>query len=159
MQEILLLALSAVLSGADDWVMICMWGNHKLEWLRQFLPYENGIPSHDTLGRVFGLLDAARFEQCFINWMRSVDGVFEGAEIHIDGKTVRGSRSDPNKAIHIVSAVVGRIDCLLGSAGILAAWRASCPRSRDRKSSIKQAHYRLGLRWLFGLDAGAVQDG
>ena len=114
LQEILLLALCAVLSGADDWVMICMWGNAKLEWLRKFLPYKNGIPSHDTLGRVFGLLDAARFEQCFIQWMSSVDGVFQGVEINIDGKTVRGSRSDPNKAIHVVSAYAGALGLTLG---------------------------------------------
>ncbi len=114
LQEILLLALCAVLSGADDWVMICLWGNQKLEWLRKFLPFKNGIPSHDTLGRVFGLLDAARFEQCFIDWMRSAEGVLQGQEINIDGKTVRGSRSDLNKAIHIVSAYAGSLGLTLG---------------------------------------------
>ena len=79
--ELLLTAIAAVLSGADNWVAVAAWGRAKLDWLRQFLPFANGIASHDTFGRVFALLNAAVFERCFIGWMRSLCGAFEGLQI------------------------------------------------------------------------------
>jgi len=86
-------ALCAVLSGADGWAGVAMWGRAKLPWLRQFLPFKNGVDSRDTFGPVFALLDAAVFEQCFIAWMRSVCGAFGGLQVAIGGKTVRRSTS------------------------------------------------------------------
>ena len=66
LDELLLVALSAITSGAEDWVNVVEWAQLKLDWLRRWLPFENGIASHDTFSRVFSLLDAQRFEACFI---------------------------------------------------------------------------------------------
>lgn len=104
LEEILLVAVCAVLSGADGWAGVALWGQAKLPWLRQFLPFENGTASHDTFGRVFALLDAAVFERCFVAWMASVCGAFQGLEVGIDGKTARRSKSAGRNALHLVSA-------------------------------------------------------
>ena len=84
LEEILLVAICGILSGADGWTSVALWGQTKLDWLRQFLPFENGSASHDTFGRVFTLLDAEVFERCFIRWMTSVCGAFQGLEVAID---------------------------------------------------------------------------
>jgi predicted transposase YbfD/YdcC len=114
LMELMLVAICAVLSGADGWASVALWGQAKLPWLRQFLPFENGTASHDTFGRVFALLDAASFEQRFIAWMSSVCGAFEGLEVAIDGKTVRRSKSSGQKAIHMVSAFAHGLGVTLG---------------------------------------------
>jgi len=108
LDEILLVAVCAVLSGADGWAGVALWGRAKLPWPRQFLPLENGTASHDTFGRVFALLDAAVFERCFISWMASVCGAFQGLEVAIDGKTMRRSKSPGGKAARLVSAFANR---------------------------------------------------
>lgn len=111
--ELLLVAVCAVLSGADNWVDVSDWGRAKLGWLRQFLPFTNGIASHDTFGRVFALLDAAVFEACFIAWMAALCPALEGV-VAIDGKTVRRSKSAGQKAIHMVSAFAHGLGLALG---------------------------------------------
>ena len=112
--ELLLTAIGAILSGADTWVAVSVWGRAKLDWLRQFLPFENGIASHDTFGRVFALLDSAVFERCFLAWMRSLCGAFEGLQIALDGKTIRRSQTAGQKAIHVVSAFSHQLGVTLG---------------------------------------------
>jgi predicted transposase YbfD/YdcC len=114
LDELLLTAVCAVLSGADTWTAVALWGRAKLGWLRRFLPFENGVASHDTFGRVFALLDAAVFEECFIAWMRSACGAFEGLQVAIDGKTARRSASAGGKAIHMVSAFAHGLGLTLG---------------------------------------------
>jgi len=114
LMELLLTALCAVLSGADSWVSVALWGQAKLSWLRQFLPFANGVASHDTFGRVFALLDSTVFERCFIAWMRSVCQAFEGLQVALDGKTVRRSKSSGQKAIHMVSAFAHGLGLTLG---------------------------------------------
>lgn len=114
LSEILLVAVCAVLSGADGWAGVALWGQAKLPWLRQFLPFEQGVASHDTFGRVFALLDASVFEQCFIAWMTSVCRGLEGVHVAIDGKTVRRSKSRNQKAIHLVSAFAHSLGLTLG---------------------------------------------
>jgi predicted transposase YbfD/YdcC len=114
LMELLLTAICAVLSGADSWAGVAFWGQAKLSWLRQFLPFANGAASHDTFGRVFALLDAAVFERCFIAWMRSLCGAFEGLQVALDGKTVRRSKSPGQKAIHMVSAFAHDLGLTLG---------------------------------------------
>jgi predicted transposase YbfD/YdcC len=114
LDELLLVAICGILSGADGWAGVALWGRTKLPWLRQFLPFENGTASHDTFGRVFALLDAAVFERCFISWMASVCGALQGLEVAIDGKTVRRSKSPGGKAIHMVSAFAHGLGLTLG---------------------------------------------
>lgn len=106
--DILFLTLCAVICGMDDWESIEVWGEVRLDWLRQFVPLENGIPSHDTIARVFAALDSRQFQASFLRWMSSLCPSLEGQIVAIDGKTARGShdRSIGKRAIHMVSAFV-----------------------------------------------------
>lgn len=104
LDEILFLVISAVLCGADGWVSINTFGKKKLAWLRQYLPYENGIPSHDMLGKVFALIDPVEFNRCFSHWINSISTLTDGQVIAIDGKTLCGSASAGRPAFHLVSA-------------------------------------------------------
>ncbi|MCP3679680.1 MAG: ISAs1 family transposase [Gammaproteobacteria bacterium] len=70
--EILIIAILATLCGADGWVEIEQFGLSKWEWLKTFLELPNGIPSHDTFGRVFSLIDPTEFESCFMKWIDSL---------------------------------------------------------------------------------------
>jgi len=108
LEDILFVTLCGVLCGMDDWESIEQWGNHRVEWLRQFIEVEHGIPSHDTISRVFAALDSAVFQQCFIRWMNSLVPNLAGQTVAIDGKTARGShqRRCGKQAIHLVSAFV-----------------------------------------------------
>lgn len=116
LDEIIFLVICAVISGADNFVEIESFGNEKIKWLRTFLKFKNGIPSHDTIGRVFARIDAKEFEKCFIEWVESVIELTKGQVIAIDGKTLRGSASLPNgkKAIHMVSAFASANEVVLG---------------------------------------------
>ena len=104
LDELLLVALCAVTSGAEGWVCVTEWGKTKLDWLRRFLPFSNGIASHDTFSRVFNLLDAAVFEACFIKWMQHLCPSVAGQVIPIDGKSVRRSHDGEQRMAHLVSA-------------------------------------------------------
>jgi predicted transposase YbfD/YdcC len=119
LEEILLLALCAVLSGADDWVAIALYGEKKLDFLRRFLPYENGTPSHDQLGYLFGRIDEKRFQQCFVNWVTCVRQAIKGV-VAIDGKTLRRSFDEAGKkgAIHMVSAWCSEQNLVLGQVKV-----------------------------------------
>jgi len=116
LEDILFLTIAAVISGADNFVEVEAFGNEKKEWLSKFLKLENGIPSHDTIGRLFAAIDAGLFEKCFISWMQSVVKLTEGQVIAIDGKTLCGSASRTNgkKAIHMVSAFASANKVVLG---------------------------------------------
>jgi hypothetical protein len=72
--DIVVLAICGVICGADDWVSMQQFGEAKQEWFQGFLELPNGIPSHDTFGRVFGRLDPDQFQTCFTNWILSVTG-------------------------------------------------------------------------------------
>ena len=105
LDEILLLVLCAVISGADGWTSIALYGQKKLELLRRFLPFENGTPCHDQLGILFSRLDMEAFQSCFISWVASLNEMLGGI-VAVDGKTLRRSfDTGSNKAaIHMVSA-------------------------------------------------------
>ena len=107
--EILLLLLAGTLAGADDFSEMELWGNEHLAFLRRLLPYQHGIPSHDTLGEVEAALDPALFKTCFVSW---VEGLRETASdiVTIDGKTSRRSyaRSKGLEPLHLVSAWASR---------------------------------------------------
>jgi predicted transposase YbfD/YdcC len=117
--EILLLVLSATLSGMEDFVEIRLWGEERLDFLRRFLPYEHGIPSHDTLGDVINALDPELFKGCFLAW---VAGLRDGGPevIAIDGKTSRRShaRSKGREPLHLVSAWASRQRLVLGQEAV-----------------------------------------
>lgn len=104
LEEILLSALCAVLCGVEDWESMSLWGQSQLTWLRGMLPFANGIPSPDTYRRVFAVLNPHAFERCFINWMSRLCPNLEGCHVAIDGKSVRGSRTEEWAALHLVSA-------------------------------------------------------
>ena len=91
MDELLFLTITAVISGVEDWVHIQDFGEDQLPWLRQFLPYHNGVPSHDCLGKIFAHLDHEQFNQAFIQWTAGLSERTQGQVIGIDGKRLRGS--------------------------------------------------------------------
>lgn len=104
--DIISLAICAVICGADSWVAIETFGTSKRSWLEGYLALPNGIPSHDTFGRVFAALDAEQFQAHFVNWVKAIWPTELGQVISIDGKTVCGSheRGIGKQAIHMVSA-------------------------------------------------------
>ncbi len=106
LMDIIVIAICAVICGAETWVDIENFGKARLEWFKKFLELPNGVPSHDTFGRVFGLLKAEAFEACFFDWVQAVNQVTRGQVIAIDGKEVRHSFDTfvGKKAIHLVSA-------------------------------------------------------
>ena len=105
LDEIFLLVMCAVISGADGWTSIALYGEKKLELLRRFLPFNDGTPSHDQLGILFSRLDMEAFQRCFIAWIASLHGLLEGV-VAVDGKTLRRSfdTSSAKAAIHMISA-------------------------------------------------------
>ena len=104
--DLVVIGICAVVCGSDSWVDMEVFGNSKKRWLSKILELPNGIPSHDTFGRVFSMLDAEQFETCFSEWVLAVSEVTNGQVIAIDGKTVRRSadRFIGKDAIHMVSA-------------------------------------------------------
>lgn len=114
--EIIVIAVCAVLSGAEGWEDIEEFGQNKVDWLRQFMEIENGIPSHDTFRRVFSLLDAEAFQERFVRWVEGVFSVTRGQVVSVDGKTARGSQDKDNgqRALHLVSAFASANGVLLG---------------------------------------------
>jgi predicted transposase YbfD/YdcC len=104
--EIITIAICAVICGADNWVEVEQFGQAKEKWLRTFLILPNGIPSHDTFGRVFGWLDPHEFQSGFVSWISTVSQITAGQIIAIDGKRLRHSydKGLGKAAIHMVSA-------------------------------------------------------
>jgi len=116
LMDILVITICAVICGAETWVDVETFGNAKFKWLKEFLELPNGIPSHDTFGRVFNRLDAKQFERCFLSWIQAVSGLLPGQVIAIDGKTLRRSHDKGigKGAIHMVSAWALENQLILG---------------------------------------------
>jgi predicted transposase YbfD/YdcC len=106
LSDMLVITLCAVICGANNWVEIEMFGKIKLEWLRACLVLPNGIPSHDTFGRVFSILDPDQLERCFRRMTAALAESTGGKLIAVDGKTLRRSfdKASNKAAIHMVSA-------------------------------------------------------
>jgi predicted transposase YbfD/YdcC len=100
------LVICAVISGAETWLDVYRYGESKKGWLKTFLELPHGIPSHDTIGRVFAALDPESFRTCFTAWVKSLGALPIQEVIAIDGKTLRRSfdRASQTNAIHMVSA-------------------------------------------------------
>jgi predicted transposase YbfD/YdcC len=103
LMDIIIMTVAAVLAGAEAWTEVQAFGKCKEAWLRTFLPLPGGIPSHDTIGRVFALLDTDALTQRLARWVAALRGT-KPEHIAIDGKALRGSRDDGREAIHMVSA-------------------------------------------------------
>lgn len=110
LEDIFAISILGTICGADNWVEIIQFAESRESWLREFLELPHGIPSHDTLGRVFALIDSAKFEECFTQWAHSLPELLAGGMqkeiIAIDGKTSRRShnRRKGQNPLHLVSA-------------------------------------------------------
>lgn len=113
--DIMVIALCGMLSSADDWVSIALYGRTKKDWFTQYLSLPNGIPSHDTFNRVFSNIDPEQFMNCFLNWINAIRPTLGREIVAVDGKTVRRSHDGGNKAaIHMVSAWATENNLVLG---------------------------------------------
>jgi len=104
--DIIVIALCAVLCGANDWQQIATFGRRRRDWLKTFLALPNGIPSHDTFERVLDRLDPQAFLGCFQRWVEALTHALGLKHVAIDGKTLRhsGKAAMKLKPLHIVSA-------------------------------------------------------
>jgi predicted transposase YbfD/YdcC len=104
--NVVVIAVCAVICGADDFVAIAKFGTTKRKWLARFLDSETGIPSHDRLNAIFAAIKPAEFEKCLLSWITALHEVTDGPVIAIDGKIFRRSfdAADSKAAIHMVSA-------------------------------------------------------
>lgn len=116
LMEIITIAIFAVVAGADSFTDMEEYGNAKLAWLRGFLALPNGIPSHDTFGRVLAARDPARFAAGLHEWVAQSVGLVGAQQIAIDGKTVRRShdRTNGKSALHLLSAWATETQISLG---------------------------------------------
>lgn len=114
--SVLVLVVCAVICGAETFVSIELWGKSKQQWLSTFLDLPNGIPSHDTIGRILGQIDPDGFRQAFIAWMNSLAQLNAGEVVALDGQTLRRSfdRASNKSAIHMVSAFATANNLVLG---------------------------------------------
>ena len=114
--DIITITICAVLSGAEAWTHIEDFGKSNQKWLHSFLELPNGIPSHDTFGRFFSLLDPEDFQGAFLQWVQSTNDIFKSQNISIDGKCLRRShdKSNDKSAIYMVSAWASDNKLVLG---------------------------------------------
>lgn len=178
--ELLVMTISAVLSDCDTIEDVAAWSRAHTGWLRQFLVLKNGIPSEDTFLRVFRLLDPKQFESCFRRWVSGLIPNLSGT-IAVDGKTVRGSGSGGETAIHMVSAFATNLGLVLGQEkvsaksneitaipelldalylkGFLVSIDAmGCQRAIAKKIVAKQADYLLAVKGNQPTLYQAIQD-
>src|SRR5262249_49104519 len=104
LQDILVIALCAVIAGAQDWQQIETFGRKRRDWLSGFLELPNGIPSHDTIERVFNRLKPQAFQACFREWVQAITAALQSKHVAVDGKTLRGSGSAKLGPLHLVGA-------------------------------------------------------
>ena len=120
LMDIIVIAICAVICGAEGWEDIAKYGVAKYHWLKTFLALPHGIPAHDTFRRVFCLLDPQAFQECFQRW---IDALSEGLgikRIAIDGKTARRSfdRATGKAALHLVSAWATEQHLVMGQVAV-----------------------------------------
>lgn len=119
LNSILLIGIVATLCGAETWKQMEEFAVAKQNFIKTFVPLPNGVPSDDTINRVFSAIDPKQFELCFINWATSLSKSFKGEVIAIDGKTVRGAKSDGVKSpVHIVSAWASENNIVTGQVKV-----------------------------------------
>jgi len=146
--ELLVVAVNAVLVGADTFVEIELWAKEKLDWLRRYVRLEHGVPSHDTFGRLFGLIDPEEFEAAFRRWVGAIlPALGPQAVVAIDGKTSRRSGKVGATPLHRVSAFAA-------GAGLVLGQRATAEKSNE-KTAIPELLATLALEGCIN----AIRDG
>jgi predicted transposase YbfD/YdcC len=120
--DIISIAICGVLAGANDWQQVATFAQEREAWLRTFLQLPNGVPSHDTLERVFALLDPAQFQACFRDWVATLAESLGWRHIAIDGKTLRrsGNKVKGWRPLHLVSAWASEVQLSLGEEAVEA---------------------------------------
>jgi predicted transposase YbfD/YdcC len=118
--DIVALTICAVICGAETWEDIEEYGHSKLDWLKTFLGLPNGIPSHDTIARVFALLEPTQLQTCFVSWVNSIAKLSLGEVVSLDGKSARHSydKGSGKGAIHMVSAWASENQLVLGQVKV-----------------------------------------
>lgn len=117
--DILGIGILSVICGAETWKQMVEFARSKEEFLRTFLNLSNGIPSEDTINRMFSAIDSSQFEACFIEWVNSISKRFKGEVVAIDGKTIRGAKSNGKKSpVHMVSAWASENNLVLGQVRV-----------------------------------------
>ena len=118
--DMIVIAICAVICGADDWEAVEEFGQSKYKWFKGFLELPHGIPSHHTFRRVFASLDAEQFQVCFTEWIKAVYKITKGQIIAIDGKKLRRSHDKTigKQAIHMVSAWAEENRLVLGQVKV-----------------------------------------
>jgi predicted transposase YbfD/YdcC len=118
--DIIVIALCAVIAGANNWQQIALFGRHRKGWLKRFLALPNGAPSHDTFERVFARLSPVAFQRCFLSWLRALHAGLGGEHFALDGKTLRRSGSPANGLgpLHVVSVWATRARLTFGQVAV-----------------------------------------
>jgi predicted transposase YbfD/YdcC len=118
--EILFVAICTMACGGDGFTDMEMFGHAKEDWLGKYLELPGGIPSHDTFGRVFSMIDPKAFTECFVNWTQALHVATEGEVIAVDGKTIRHSfdTATGKNALHLVSAWASENGLALGQVRV-----------------------------------------
>ena len=146
-----MVVLCGVMAGADYFVDIAHWGEEKLTYLKRFLPFKEGIPSHDTLNNVMNVLPSEEFAKCFTKWVESLR---EDALdiVSMDGKTSRRAHGSDGRSLHLVSAWASQARLVLG--------QEPCEEKENEISAIPRLLERLELRGaLVTIDAMGCQHG
>lgn len=119
LNDILLIGIISVICGAETWKQMIEFAHSKEAFLKKFLELPNGIPSEDTINRVFSSIDSSKFETCFIDWVNSICDLSKGQVIAIDGKALRGAKSHGKKSpVHMVSAWASQNNLVLGQVRV-----------------------------------------
>lgn len=169
--EIIVMVIVAIAADCDSWEDIADYCKAKEKWMKDRLgmKLQNGIPSHDTLQRVFGMIKPTEFEKSFVEWMKETTNITSGEIISIDGKTLRGSKDKNKKPLHMVSAWANANQMVLGelatdeksneitavpkliemldvSGCIVTADAMSCQKTISKSITENGADYVIGLK-------------
>lgn len=118
--EMIFVTLCATICGADSWADVERYAKAKIDWLRNFVKLEFGVPSHDTFGRVFAKLDSVEFYAALHSWTSEIAGALKGETVAFDGKTLRGSfdSASSKSPLHSVTAWVCGLRLTLGITSV-----------------------------------------
>jgi predicted transposase YbfD/YdcC len=118
--DIIVMAVCAVIGGADDWAQVATFAEKRHDWFKRFLPLPGGIPAHDTFERLFDRLDPTTLQSCLLSWIQDTSETLGLRQVAIDGKTLRGSTNAKasHGALHLVSAWATANQLFLGQVAV-----------------------------------------